>query len=107
LVIGAATLAGLGFAPRAAPTGQLGREFAHLTIYVPALALFLVVLPRIYGFSTLGRLTDMALFAVPFVLATSLRPRAASSGIARRPSWFSWRRLCHSFFSSGFPGRGR
>ena len=77
-------MAGLGFAPRAAPTGQLGREFAHLTIYVPALALFLVVLPKIYGFSTLGRLTDMALFAVPFVLATSLMGQAAGGFFRHR-----------------------
>src|SRR5258708_17221858 len=70
LLIGAATLAGLGFAPRTSATGLLGRAFAHLTIYIPALALFLVVLPRIYGFSTLGRLTDMALFPVPFILPT-------------------------------------
>jgi len=84
LLIGAATLAGLGFAPRAAATGLLGRAFAHLTIYIPALALFLVVLPRIYGFSTLGRLTDMALFAVPFVLATSLMGQAAGGFFKHR-----------------------
>ncbi len=84
LLMGAATLAGLGLAPRAPPTGLLGRAFAHLTIYLPALALFLVVLPRIYGFSTLGRLTDMALFAVPFVIATSLMGQAAGGFFRHR-----------------------
>jgi len=84
LLMGAAMLTGLGFVQRgavarmiAAPAGLLGRAVAHLTMYIPALALFLVVLPRIYGFSTLRRLADMALFAVPFVLATSLMGQAA------------------------------
>ena len=50
----------------------------------PALALFLVVLPRIYGFSTLGRVADLALFAVPFVLATSFMGQAAGSFFKHR-----------------------
>jgi ABC-2 type transport system permease protein len=83
LLMGAATLAGLGFAPRASATGLLGRAVA-LTIYIPALALFLVVLPRVYGFSTLGQLTDMALFAVPFVLATSLMGQAVGGFFRHR-----------------------
>jgi ABC-2 type transport system permease protein len=45
---------------------------------------FLVVLPRIYGFSTLGRLTDMALFAVRVVLATSLMGQAAGGFFRHR-----------------------
>src|SRR5207302_3444189 len=61
LLMGAATLAGLGFAQRASSGGFVGRAFAHLTIYIPAMMLFLVVLPRIYGFSTLGKLSDMAM----------------------------------------------
>ena len=32
----------------------LGRGIAHLTIYLPALALYFLVLPRVYGFSVLG-----------------------------------------------------
>ena len=59
------------------PGQLLGRSLAHLTTYVAALALFLIVLPRIYGFSTLGRVADLALFAVPFVLATSFMAQAA------------------------------
>jgi len=42
------------------------------------------VLPRICGFSTLGRLTDMALFAVPFVIATSLMGQAAGGFFRHR-----------------------
>ena len=42
------------------------------------------MLPRIYGFSTLGRLTDMALFAVPFLLATSFMGQAAGGFFKHR-----------------------
>jgi ABC-2 type transport system permease protein len=85
LLIGAATLTGLGFERRGpasrmmpiGPASLLGRGLAHLTIYIASLVLFLVILPRIYGFSTLGRLGDLALFAVPFVLATSFMGQAA------------------------------
>jgi len=59
------------------PVVLIGRAFAHATIYVPALLLLLVILPRIYGFSTLGRIGAMALFALPFILATSLMGQAA------------------------------
>jgi ABC-2 type transport system permease protein len=86
LLMGAATLTALGFergagVRRAAPgpAGVFGRGLAHLTIYIPALALFFIVLPRVYGFSTLGRVADLALFAVPFVLATSFMGQAAGS----------------------------
>jgi ABC-2 type transport system permease protein len=54
------------------PAVLVGRTLAHATIYIPALALFLVILPRIYGFSTLGTLGALALFALPFILAVSL-----------------------------------
>ncbi len=91
LLMGAATLTALGFAARRGvrtmapgPSRLLGRGFAHLAIYLPALALFLVILPRVYGFSALGRATDLALFAVPFVLATSFMAQAAGSFFRHR-----------------------
>src|SRR5262249_20184695 len=92
LLMGAATLTGLGFRGRAlpesstaaAPATLLGRALAHLTIYIPALLLFLVILPRIYGFSTLGRPVDLALFAVPFMLAVSLMAQAAGAFFKHR-----------------------
>jgi ABC-2 type transport system permease protein len=81
LLMGAATLAALAFArrnpPPIGPGALLGRGLAHLTMYVPALALFLVILPQIYGFSTLGRVSDLALFAIPLILATSFMGQAA------------------------------
>ena len=85
LLMGVATLTGLGLERSRSgvrriglgPGQLLGHSIAHLTTYVPALALFLTVLPRVYGFSTLGRAVDLALFAVPFVLATSFMAQAA------------------------------
>ncbi|HUK00404.1 MAG TPA: ABC transporter permease [Stellaceae bacterium] len=77
LLMGAATLGALSLARTPSPASLLGRGLAHLTMYLPALALFLVILPRLYGFSTLGRLGDLALFALPFILATSFMGQAA------------------------------
>jgi len=55
LLIGAAMLTGTALAKGGGVfAGVLGRGIAHLTIYLPALALYLIVLPRIYGFSTLA-----------------------------------------------------
>jgi len=62
----------------------VGRTLAHVTLYIPALALFLVILPRIYGFSTLGTLGALALFAVPFILAVSLMGQFAGLLFKRR-----------------------
>ena len=57
LLIGASMLTVVALAQ---PTGGafatvLGRGVAHLTIFLPALALYFIVLPRFYGFSTLGQ----------------------------------------------------
>jgi len=49
----------------------LGRGVAHLTIYLPALALYFIVLPRFYGFSTLGQPLQIFALASLFTLATS------------------------------------
>jgi ABC-2 type transport system permease protein len=91
LLMGAATLTALGFESRPGvrrarlgAIGLLGRSLAHLTIYAAALALFFIVLPRVYGFSTLGRVADLALFAVPFVLASSFMGQAAGSLFVHR-----------------------
>src|SRR6516165_5712170 len=48
----------------------LGRGIAHLTIYLPALALYFIVLPRVYGFSTLGHPLQLFALASLFALAT-------------------------------------
>ena len=52
---------------------MLGRGIAHLTIYLAPLALYLIVLPRVYGFSALGNPLQLFALASVFILATSLR----------------------------------
>jgi ABC-2 type transport system permease protein len=81
LLIGASLLTVVAFAQGAggAFTTVLGRGVAHLTIYLPALALYLIVLPRVYGFSTLGQPLQLAALASVFVLATSFMGQAAGA----------------------------
>ena len=86
LLMAAAMLTGAALArPAAGPFGTvLGRGVAHLTIYLPALPLYLVVLPRFYGFSALGHPLELFTFAAPFILATSFLAQAAGA-------WFRYR----------------
>jgi ABC-2 type transport system permease protein len=84
LLIGAAMLTGTALAAGGgAFSGVLGRGVAHLTIYLPALALYLVVLPRIYGFSTLGHLPQIFALASVFLLATSFMGQAVGAWFTR------------------------
>jgi ABC-2 type transport system permease protein len=77
LLIGAAMLTGTALATAGgAFAGVFGRGIAHLTIYLPALAFFLIALPRIYGFSTLGHLPQIFALAAVFLLATSFMGQA-------------------------------
>jgi ABC-2 type transport system permease protein len=57
----------------------LGRGIAHLVIYLPALALYFIVLPRFYGFSTLGQPLQLFAVASVFVLATSFMGQAVGA----------------------------
>ena len=59
-LIGAAMLTGVALAQArgGAFASVLGRGIAHLTIYLPALALYFIVVPRVYGSSTLGNALD-------------------------------------------------
>jgi ABC-2 type transport system permease protein len=61
----------------------LGRAIAHLTIYLPALALYLIVLPRFYGFSTLGHPLQLFALAALFILATSFMGQAVGAWFTR------------------------
>src|ERR1700758_4328501 len=84
LLIGAAMLTGTALAKGGgAFAGVLGRGVAHLTIYLPALALYLIVLPRIYGFSTLGHLPQLLALATVFLLATSFMGQAVGAWFTR------------------------
>jgi ABC-2 type transport system permease protein len=85
LLIGAAALSGLAVAQAAgsAFANVLGRGIAHLTIYLTPLALYLVVLPRLYGFSTLGNPLQLFALASVFVLATSFLGQAVGAWFKR------------------------
>ncbi|WP_426437250.1 ABC transporter permease [Bradyrhizobium genosp. P] len=94
LFMGAATLGGIafeqgGFAARRRRSGIrtiVGHALAHLCVAIPGLALYLIVLPHIYGFSTLGHLADLLLLAVPFVLSVSFLAQFAGACFTRRES---------------------
>jgi ABC-2 type transport system permease protein len=84
LLIGAAMLTGTALARGGgAFAGVLGRGIAHLTIYLPALALYLIVLPRVYGFSALGHLPQLFALATVFLLATSFMGQAVGAWFTR------------------------
>ena len=84
LLMGAAMLGGAIFErggqtarrTRASATAILGQGLAHWTLYVPAMLLYFIVMPRIFGFSTLGSVWAMAALSIPFILATSFLGQA-------------------------------
>jgi ABC-2 type transport system permease protein len=81
LLIGASLLTVVALAQRTggAFATVLGRGVAHLTIYLPALAFYFIVLPRFYGFSTLGQPLQLFALASVFTLATSFMGQAAGA----------------------------
>jgi ABC-2 type transport system permease protein len=81
LLIGSAmlTVVALNQAAGGAFATVLGRGIAHLTIFLPSLALYFIVLPRFYGFSALGQLPQLFALASIFVLATSFMGQAVGS----------------------------
>jgi ABC-2 type transport system permease protein len=84
LLMGSAMLGGSAFEQggpaalqaRASASAILGQGLAHWTIYIPALLLYLVIMPRVYGFSTLGSIWPLVAISFPFVLATSFLGQA-------------------------------
>jgi ABC-2 type transport system permease protein len=81
LLIGSAMLTVVAltqFAGRAFAS-VLGRGIAHLTIFLPSLALYFIVLPPFYGFSALGQLAQLFALASIFILATSFLGQAVGS----------------------------
>jgi len=84
LLIGAAMLTGTALAKGGGAFASVfGRGIAHLSIYLPAVALYLLVLPRIYGFSTLGHLPELFAIATVFLLATSFMGQAVGAWFTR------------------------
>jgi ABC-2 type transport system permease protein len=92
LLLGVASLGGAAYTIgghatrwlRAGARAVVGQALAHLCFALPGLALYLIVLPRVYGFSTLGRLEDLILMAVPFVLSVSFLAQFVSAWFTRR-----------------------
>jgi ABC-2 type transport system permease protein len=65
-------VASLGAARRRASSAAvLGQGLAHLLLALPGAALFLVVLPRLYGFSATAHLGDLLAMLLPFILSVS------------------------------------
>ncbi len=106
LLIGAAMLTSVRCARPAggAVGGVLGRGIAHLTIYLPALALYFIVLPRFYGFSTLGQPLQLLALASVFVLATSFMGQAVGAWFKRpeTPTLIFLGTSLPQFFLAGF-----
>jgi ABC-2 type transport system permease protein len=85
LLMAAAMLTSVALAQAAggAFSSVLGRGIAHLTIYLPALALYLIVLPRFYGFSALGHALQLFVLASLFILATSFLGQGVGAWFTR------------------------
>lgn len=94
LLMGSATLGGVAFEQggraarrrRGGARAILGQALAHLCLAMPGVALYLVILPRVYGFSTLGHPLDLLMMAVPFLLAVSFLAQFVSEWFRRRES---------------------
>lgn len=92
LLMGAATLGGVAFEQggpgarrrRGGPSAVLGQGIAHLLLVLPGAVLFLVVLPRVYGFSATLRLGDLLAFLLPFILSVSFLGQFVSAWFTRR-----------------------
>jgi ABC-2 type transport system permease protein len=92
LFLGAASIGGVAFErggraarrARGSVGAMSGQALAHLCLAAPGLALYLIILPRVYGFSTLGRPLDLLLVAIPFVLSVSFLAQFVAAGFERR-----------------------
>ncbi|WP_046868403.1 ABC transporter permease [Microvirga massiliensis] len=106
LLIGAALLTTVALSQYGGRTWSkvLGRGVAHLTIYLPALALYLIVLPRFYGFSALGSTLQIFAFASVFILATSFMGQAAGAWFRypETPTLVFLATSLPQFFTTGF-----
>jgi ABC-2 type transport system permease protein len=89
LLLGVATMGGVSSESgrrqeREGVRAILGQAIAHLCLSLPGLALYLIILPRVFGFSTLGGLLDLLAMAIPFVLSVSFLAQFASLWFQRR-----------------------
>jgi ABC-2 type transport system permease protein len=89
LLLGVATMGGVSSETgrrqeREGVRAILGQAIAHLCLSLPGLALYLIILPRFFGFSTLGGVLDLLAMAIPFVLSVSFLAQFASLWFQRR-----------------------
>jgi ABC-2 type transport system permease protein len=92
LLMGTATLGGVSFElggqearrRRGGFAAVLGQGLAHLLLALPGATFFLVVLPRLYGFSATARLADLLAFLLPFILSVSFLGQFVSAWFTRR-----------------------
>ena len=85
-------------------TSVLGRGIAHLTLYLPAVALYFLVLPRFYGFSALGSPLQWGLLAALLILATSFMGQMTGAWFKRpeTPTLIFLATSLPQFFLTGF-----
>lgn len=92
LLMGSATIAGAAFEQgghdarrrRGGMSAIAGQSLAHLVLSLPGFALFLVVLPRVYGFSANDRVLDLLVLVIPFILSVSLLGQFVGTWFRRR-----------------------
>ncbi len=92
LVMGVATLGGVAYEQgadaarrrRGRPLALAGQALAHLALALPAYALYLVVMPHIYGYAASPHLLDLLALAIPFILAVSFLGQALGALAKRR-----------------------
>ena len=106
LLIGVAilTVAAMAQGGGGALSSVLGRGIAHLTMYLAPLALYFVVLPRVYGFSALGSPLQLFALASAFVLATSFLGQALGAWFTQpeNPTLIVLGTSLPQFFLTGF-----
>src|SRR5262249_49367338 len=106
LLIGAAALSGVAVAQAAGGAfgNVIGRGIAHLTLYLAPVALYLVVLPRVFGFSALGNPLQLFALASVFILATSFMGQAVGAWFKRpeTPTLIFLGTALPQFFLTGF-----
>jgi ABC-2 type transport system permease protein len=91
-LMGTATLAGMAYEQggrgarrrRGTASAVIGQSLAHLLLALPGFALFLIVLPRVYGFSATDRVCDLLVLAIPFVLSISMLGQLVGSWFKHR-----------------------
>ena len=92
LLMGAATLGGVAFEQgghgarrrRGAAVSVVGQALAHLLAALPGATLFMVLLPRVYGFAATSHFLDLLAMAIPFILAVSFLGQFVGTWFSRR-----------------------